>query len=81
MSLILFALVGIPLLLLLTDRLGWTTMYGKKKGTFLGSAMLGMDQLFAHQERREAMMYRLEDKRQLQQPGNQEDKENKGNEE
>jgi len=62
-------IVGGFLLLLVTDKLGWTRAYKKRdEGTsIIGGVLLGSEQIFAPEHRRAAIEYRLDKKEQLQQ--------------
>lgn len=62
-------IVGGFLLLILTDRLGWTSVYKKRDAgtSILGGVLLGSEQIFAPEHRRAAIEYRLEKKEQIQQ--------------
>ncbi|HEY9856450.1 MAG TPA: hypothetical protein V6D05_11980 [Stenomitos sp.] len=56
-------IVLVPLLLLVTDRLGWTAAYTKGRGRGAASnVLLGMDSLFAPEQRRAAIEYRVDKK-------------------
>lgn len=53
--------VLVPLLLLVTDRLGWTAAYAPGRGRgAMTNALLGLDHLFAPEQRRAAIEYRVE---------------------
>lgn len=55
--------VLVPLLLLVTDRLGWTAAFVKGRGRgAAANVLLGMDSLFAPENRRAAIEYRVEKK-------------------
>ncbi|MNK54937.1 hypothetical protein D3C87_739350 [compost metagenome] len=62
-------IVGAFLLLNVTDKLGWTSVYKKRDAgtSILGGVLLGSEHLFAPENRRAAIEYRLEKKDQLQQ--------------
>lgn len=62
-------IVGGFLLLNVTDKLGWTSVYKKRDAgsSILGGVLLGSEHLFAPENRRAAIEYRLEQKEQLQQ--------------
>lgn len=62
-------IVGAFLLLVVTDKLGWTSVYTKRDAgtSILGGVLLGSEHIFAPEHRRSAIEYRLEKKAQLQQ--------------
>ncbi len=80
--LIIGAIGGGFLLLILTDKLGWTSVYKKRDpGTsILGGVLLGSEQLFAPEHRRAAIEYRIEGKDRLrqQQAGDGHDRDGQG---
>ena len=65
--LVIALIVGGFLLLMLTDKLGWTSVYKKRDAgtSILGGVLLGSEQIFAPEHRRAAIEYRLEKKDQL----------------
>jgi hypothetical protein len=67
--LVIGAIVGGFLLLVLTDKLGWTSVYKKRESgtSILGGVLLGSEQIFAPEHRRAAIEYRIESKDRLQQ--------------
>jgi len=53
----------VPLLFWVTDRLGWTAAYTKGRGRGAASnVLIGMDSLFAPENRRAAIEYRVDKK-------------------
>ena len=62
-------IVGAFLLLIVTDKLGWTSVYKKRDAgtSILGGVLLGSEQIFAPEHRRAAIEYRLQKQDQLQQ--------------
>jgi uncharacterized BrkB/YihY/UPF0761 family membrane protein len=62
-------IVGGFLLMNLTDKLGWTSVYKKRdaSSSILGGVLLGSEQIFAPEHRRAAIEYRLEKQDQLRQ--------------
>ena len=62
-------IVGGFMLLNLTDKLGWTSVYKKRdaSASILGGVLLGSEQLLAPEDRRAAIEYRLQKKEQIQQ--------------
>lgn len=63
-------IVGTFLLLILTDKLGWTTVYQKRKPgspPVIGGVLLGAEHIFAPEHRRAAIEYRVESQESLRQ--------------
>ena len=65
--LVIGVIVGSFLLLIVTDKLGWTSVYQKRKpgNSLIGGVLLGTEHVFAPEHRKAAIEYRIESKEHL----------------